>query len=62
MVITVGLQIAREGRKRWDRLTAAEQKQVTALARKSKGRLSALTPRERTELRRLVTKALGFKS
>jgi hypothetical protein len=46
-------QVARE---HWTLLTAAERSKLGALLRKSRGRLSNLTVRERAELRRLVKK------
>lgn len=59
MVLTVGLQIAREGQRRWSRLSDRERDSVVRLVRKSKGRVTSITPGERAELRRLVWKALG---
>jgi hypothetical protein len=46
-------QVARE---HWGKLTAAERSKLGRLLRKSKGRLSNLTVRERADLRRLVNK------
>jgi hypothetical protein len=59
VVLTVGLRIAQEGRRRWDRLTQREQREVVRIVRKSRGRAGNVTPHERAELRRLVWKALG---
>jgi hypothetical protein len=59
VVLSVGLRIAREGRRRWDRLTERERREVVRIVRKSRGRASNVTERERGELRRLVWKALG---
>ena len=59
MVLTVGLQIAREGQRRWGRLSERERDAVVRLMRKSKGRITELTPGDRAELRRLVWKAMG---
>ena len=58
-ILTVGLQIAREGRKRWDRLSQREQRELNRIVRKSKGMPANITPGERAELRRIVWKALG---
>jgi len=59
VVMRVAMRIAQEGRRRWDRLSAREQREVTRLVRKSKGRPANLTPSERTELRGIVWKAGG---
>jgi hypothetical protein len=40
----------------WKKLTAAERSKLASLVKKSRGRLSNLTVRERAELRRLVSK------
>jgi hypothetical protein len=58
-VLALGLRIAQEGRRRWDRLSRHEQQRLMALLRKSRGRLGMLHERERTELRRIVWKAIG---
>jgi hypothetical protein len=60
LILTVGLRIAQEGRKRWERLSQREQREVTRIVRKSRGRPSNLSQRERSELRRLVGKAIGL--
>jgi len=59
VVLTVGLQIAQQGRRRWDRLSQREQRELTRIARKSGGRPGSASARERAELRRIVWKALG---
>ena len=59
LVMTVGLRIAQEGRRRWERLSQREQREVVRIVRKSRGRAGNLTPAERAELRRLVWKAAG---
>jgi hypothetical protein len=59
VVLTLGLQIAREGRQRWDRLSQREQRELTRIVRKSGGRPGNLSAGERAELRRIVWKALG---
>ena len=46
-------QVARE---HWSKLTPSERSKLGVLVRKSKGRLSNLSVRERADLRRLVTK------
>jgi hypothetical protein len=59
LILTVGLRIAQEGRRRWDRLSQRDQREVVRMVRKSRGRRSNLTERERMALRRLVWKAVG---
>jgi hypothetical protein len=46
-------QVARE---HWSKLTPTERSKLGRLVRKSKGRLSNLTVRERADLRRIVNK------
>ena len=58
-VLALALQIAREGRKRWNRLNAREQRTVREAITRSRGRIDRLTQREREELRRIVWKAVG---
>lgn len=58
-VLALALQIAREGRKRWNRLSAREQRTVRDALARSRGRLDRLNQREREELRRIVWKAVG---
>jgi len=59
LVLRMGMRIAEEGRRRWGRLSAREQREATRIVRKSKGRPGNLTPGERAELRRIVWKAAG---
>jgi TRAP-type C4-dicarboxylate transport system substrate-binding protein len=58
-VLALALQIAQEGRKRWNRLSAREQRAVRDAIARSRGRLDRLNQREREELRRIVWKAVG---
>ena len=58
-VVALSLQIAREGRNRWTRLSAREQRAVREAITRSRGRLDKLNQREREELRRIVWKAVG---
>ena len=50
------LEAGKVAHEHWGRLTAAERSKLAGLVRKSKGRPSNLTPRERVELRRLAGK------
>lgn len=59
VVLTVGLQIAQEGRRRWGRLSQREQRELTLIVRKSGGRPGSVSAGDRAELRRIVWKALG---
>lgn len=61
VILSVGTQVVREGRKRWERLTPAEQRRLTTLVRASHGRLGNLTTHEREDLRRIVTKAVRLR-
>jgi hypothetical protein len=59
MVWTVSLWLANKGRERTQRnLTEQEQTEFWNLARKSKGRPSALHPRDRTRMKNIVGKAI----
>lgn len=58
-VLALALQIAQEGRKRWNRLSAREQRTVRDAITRSRGRIDRLNQRERDELRRIVWKAVG---
>lgn len=58
-ILAVAVQIAQEGRRRWDRLSGREQQELQRLVRKSKGLPNNLKPSERAELRRIVWKAAG---
>lgn len=57
VVLAAGLRIAQEGRRRWDRLSPGEQRELIRILRESRGRVGNVTPSERAELRRLVVKA-----
>jgi hypothetical protein len=59
IVLTVAVQVAREGRRRWERLSRREQAELKRIVRKSRGLPTNVTASERDELRRLVWKALG---
>jgi hypothetical protein len=59
-ILTVGMTIAREARKRWDGLTPSEQRRLKTLLTKSKGVPASLSAKERSDLRRIVLKAAGF--
>jgi len=50
------LDAGRLAHEHWRKLTPSERSNLSGLIRKSKGRLSNLTARERAELRRLATK------
>ncbi|MDX6644057.1 MAG: hypothetical protein QOD76_2019 [Solirubrobacteraceae bacterium] len=58
-VLGVAVQIAQHGKRRWDRLSQRDQRDLTDLLRASRGRLQNLSKREREDLRRIVWKALG---
>jgi hypothetical protein len=58
-VLGVAVQIAQQGKRRWDRLSQRDQRDLTDLLRASRGRLQNLSKREREDLRRIVWKALG---
>ncbi len=58
-VLALALEIAREGRKRWDRLSTREQRAVRDAITRSRGRIDRLNQRERDDLRRIVWKAVG---
>lgn len=51
--------LAREGPRRWNRLTQREQRDLVRILRKSRGRPGNVTAGERDELRRIVWKAVG---
>jgi len=56
-VLTLAVQVAQEGRERWDRLTPGEQRRVREAVTKSRGRLDRLSQGERQELRRILSQA-----
>jgi hypothetical protein len=58
-VLALAFQIAQEGRKRWNRLSAREQRTLRDALTRSRGRIDRLSEREREELRRIVWKAVG---
>ena len=58
-VLALSIQIAQEGRKRWNRLSTREQRAVRDAIARSHGRIDRLNQRERDELRRIVWKAVG---
>jgi hypothetical protein len=58
-VLLVARLLAREGPRRWNRLTKREQQDLVRILRKSRGRRGNVTPREQSELQRLVWKAIG---
>ena len=60
VVLATGLQVAREGRRRWDRLSKREQDELMRIARKAPGGPSAITARDRDQLRRIVRKLAAF--
>jgi hypothetical protein len=49
----------KHGKQRWDKLTPDERRRIGELVRKSKGRRSNLTERERDRLWALVKKAMA---
>lgn len=57
VLLSLALRIAQEGRRRWDRLSPREQRELIRILRESRGRVGNVTPSERSELRRLVVKA-----
>jgi hypothetical protein len=60
MVLQFVVAAAREGQKRWERLSKPEQQELMRIVRKSRGRVSNLAARERDELWRLVRKIAAF--
>jgi hypothetical protein len=58
-VLGAAVQIAQQGKRRWDRLSQREQRDLMDILRASRGRLQTLNRREREDLRRIVWKALG---
>ena len=60
-VVTVATQVAREGKKRWDRLSKRDQQDLVRILKKvSKGRPGAVTATDRATLRRIVGKVASF--
>ena len=60
LVFDLARRIVREGRRRWDRLSPGDQRELTRILRKSRGRPSRVSAGERAEARRIVLKALGI--
>jgi hypothetical protein len=58
-VLLIARILAREGPKRWNRLTKREQQDLVRILRKSRGLPGNLTAGERDEVRRIVWKAVG---
>jgi hypothetical protein len=59
-VLAVGMQVAREGKRRWDRLSKREQDELLRIVRKAPGGPSAFTAHDRAQLRRIVRKVAAF--
>jgi hypothetical protein len=57
-VVDAARRIYRHGKLGWQELSSAEQRELGRLVRLSRRGPSALPPRDRVELRRLVLKAL----
>jgi hypothetical protein len=55
-VLTVAVQVAQEGRKRWDRLSKRDQEDLLRIIRKAPGGPSAFTKTDRARLRTIVRK------
>jgi hypothetical protein len=58
-VLALSAEVAREGKKRWDRLSTREQRQIRDVISRSRGRLDRISQRDRQELRRIIWKAVG---
>jgi hypothetical protein len=58
-VLLIARILAREGPRRWNRLTKREQQALVRILRKSRGRPGNVTAGERDEVRRIVWKAVG---
>jgi hypothetical protein len=56
MLLQFAVAAAREGQKRWERLSKREQQELMRIVRKSRGRISNVTARERDEVWRLIRK------
>lgn len=59
-VVTVATQVAREGKKRWDRLSKRDQHDLVRILKKLPGGPAAVTPSDRATLRRIVGKVASF--
>jgi hypothetical protein len=58
-VVFIARILAREGPRRWNRLTKREQQDLVRILRKSRGRPGNVSAGERDEVRRIVWKAVG---
>ena len=61
LVLRVAREVGAQGKRRWDRLSASEQRDLVALVRRSKGRPGNLSSSERTRVRAIVRKALDWR-
>lgn len=59
-VVTVGTQVAREGKKRWDRLSKRDQQDLVRILKKLPNGPGAVTATDRATLRRIVGKVAAF--
>jgi hypothetical protein len=59
-VVTVATQVAREGKKRWDRLSKRDQQDLLRILKKLSGGPQAVTATDRATLRRIVGKVASF--
>ena len=59
-VVTVATQVAREGKKRWDRLSKRDQQDLVRILKKLPNGPGAVTPSDRATLRRIVGKVAAF--
>ncbi|HVE67421.1 MAG TPA: hypothetical protein VNB64_02450 [Solirubrobacteraceae bacterium] len=59
-VVTVATQVAREGKKRWDRLSKRDQQDLMRILKKLPGGPNAVTAADRATLRRIVGKTVSF--
>ena len=55
-VVTVATQVAREGKKRWDRLSKRDQQDLVRILKKLPNGPGAVTASDRATLRRIVGK------
>ncbi|HLM49822.1 MAG TPA: hypothetical protein VK279_04680 [Solirubrobacteraceae bacterium] len=62
MLLELGRWVYFHGRTAYARLNEHERQELPRLLRQSRGRPGNLTDRERSELRRIVTKAVGLHS
>jgi hypothetical protein len=59
-VLTVGLQVAREGKKRWERLSKRDQEDLLKILRKVPRGPSAITAHDRARVRKIVGKVASL--